>query len=563
MPMPTVHDQVIAAERKIDESWRRMTIPRGHFAASAWVLMTVCEDYMRLPLMADELAEVFSNERKYLQWIDDLKYGMKHVLAKLSAECPPGKLRRAPVRMNSSDYTASAKLLFDGMRFRAATIGFGAYHAGAEQCEIRGGVLTFLPAGSFDLRYRAREFQESAVAPNHPRAGSPILRIREWLHEPPPAVRAAIEMITVAAREVRSPGERDALATIFEQLPNTSYVLPSQWQSSFGNAAQITRILQGLLAHCAWSFLRVSMGEIFHGKTGVGLEWLAPVTTFDSLTEIVAQTASSPLDETRRILDLMTYGKNVQSPDPALQPFVSVGNGLWCYAPLFICGSSLERNFLALLARADVRAFDSASDAFELHMTEQLRSVLDRRPWKAVFNSHVPGGERAGEVDVIIIDPASRHVMILELWWAIPPGETREVLQRESTAQAKATQAVRKRDAANANLGRLLLRHGPRDRDGSWTVSCALVSETFLPISPLGGVPVLTRRTFQFALKQNDSLSDAYAWIASGEWLPIEGLHFTTEYDRTTIGDVTFVNLGVGVPEVGFAHAKRTLDPDA
>ncbi|MGN6105964.1 MAG: hypothetical protein ACTHU0_12730 [Kofleriaceae bacterium] len=174
--------------------------------------------------------------------------------------------------MNGDDYTASAKLLSDGMRFRAATIGFGAYHAGAERCEIHDRVMTFLPAGPFDLRYRARELQENTVAPKQPRAGSAILQINEWLYEPPPKVRTAIEMITIAGREVRSPGDRDALATVFEQLPNTSYMLPPRWKSSFGEAATICRILQGVLAHCAWSFLRVSMGQVFHGKTGIGLE---------------------------------------------------------------------------------------------------------------------------------------------------------------------------------------------------------------------------------------------------------------------------------------------------
>ncbi|MGN6105965.1 MAG: hypothetical protein ACTHU0_12735 [Kofleriaceae bacterium] len=196
-------------------------------------------------------------------------------------------------------------------------------------------------------------------------------------------------------------------------------------------------------------------------------------------------------------------------------------------------------------------------------MTDQLRHVLDRHPWNSVYNSHIPGGESAGEVDVIIIDASSRQVLVLELWWTIPPGETREVLQRESTASGKAEQASRKRDAAVANLTRLLSRHGCGDNDNHWIVSCALVSETFLPISPLGDVPVLTRRTLQFALKQHDLLLDACAWIASGEWLPVEGQHFTAEYDRTTIGNVTFRNFGVGVPEAGFAHVRSTLDLDA
>lgn len=64
--MLALQDEVIAAEREIDECWSRIPVPRGHFAASAWVLMTVCEDYMRLPLIDERLAESFSNKNKYL-----------------------------------------------------------------------------------------------------------------------------------------------------------------------------------------------------------------------------------------------------------------------------------------------------------------------------------------------------------------------------------------------------------------------------------------------------------------------------------------------------------------
>lgn len=558
--MSTIADQVKNAERAVDETWGRMPVPRGHLGAATWVLLTVCEDLMRMPLVADELADAFASSPRYLRWIDELKYALKHSLTKLGSECPAGSLRRAPSRMSGADYTAAADLMRLGMSFRAATIAFGAFHAGADRCEVRDGVLTFLPLDGADLRYRAREYMESTIAPNVPRAGSAILRVSEWLIEPPATVRTAIGMIRTQNRRVHSPADRDALDAIFEELPNTTYMLPPRWTSPFGDAGVVSRILRGVRAVCAWSFLRVTMGQVFHGKTGGGLEWLAPVTPRETLVDLVASIAGAPVDETRRLLELMTYGTAVQSPDPALQPFVLVGADLVCYAPLFVCGSSLERNLLALLARADSSAFDAASNAFEVHMTDLVRSVLEQRPWLSTFNSFVPGAQSAGEVDVIVIDSLSRQVLVLELWWMIPPGETREVLQRESTARAKAAQAARKREAALANLPALLTRSRLGANTDGWSVSCALVSESFLPISPLGGVSVLTRRTLQYALKRNDRLADVAAWIASEEWLPKEGEHFTREHDVSTIGDVRFSNLGVAVPDAGTAFARNTVD---
>ena len=76
-----------------------------------------------------------------------------------------------------TDYSAAAKRMQLGISYRAATIAFSAFHAGAERCEDRDGVLTFLPLAPVDLRYRARQHMGSTIAPNVPGAGSPILRI--------------------------------------------------------------------------------------------------------------------------------------------------------------------------------------------------------------------------------------------------------------------------------------------------------------------------------------------------------------------------------------------------
>lgn len=556
--MSTVEEQIANAERSIDDAWRRMPVPAAHLGAAKWVVLSVCEDLMRMPLIHDKLAEAFAGDLRYMHWIDDLKYALKHALSRLDGECEPGVLRRAPTNMNGDHYRAATKLLRTGMTFRLATIAFGAFHAGAERCELRDGVLSFVPAGDFDLRYRARELLENSIAPKAPRAGSAILRVREWLTDPPASVRNAIEMITVRTRKVHSPAESEALATIFAELPNTAYVLPTAWKSPFGDAATVSQILQGLVSVCAWSFLRVTMGEVFHGQTGVGLEWIAPVTTTSALAAQVAAIAGTPLDPTKRLLELLTYGGSVQSPDPALQPLVPVASGVICFAPLFVCGCALERNMLALLARADPKAFDAASDAFEDHMTDLLRDVLKGRPWSVVCNSHMPGASAAGEVDVIVIDPASHHVLVLELWWMIPPGETREVLQREATARTKTRQAARKRDAAQSNLPALLKRSKINLDATGWTVTCALVSESFLPISRVE-VPVLTRRTLQCALKRSDDLSKVAGWIASDEWLPKLGEHYTEEADITEIGGVRFSIRGVAVPEAGLVFARSTL----
>ncbi len=560
--MSITREQVKKAERAVDETWARVPVPVGHFGAASWVMLTVCEDHMRMPLVADQLREKFAGSSRYLQWIDELKYALKYSLARLGSDCRPGNLRRAPRRMNGSDYSAAADLMQLGIRYRAATIAFGAYHAGADRCEVRDGVLTFLPPVGVDLRYRARQHMEATIAPNVPGAGSPILRINEWLVEPPAVVRDAIERITIQNGYVESPADRDALAVIFAELPNSAYLLPPQWTSPFGAASAVSRILHGVLSVSAWWFLRVTMGQVFHGKVGGGLEWLAPVVPKETLVGLVADVAQAPVDNTRRLLDAMTYGTAVRSPDPALQPFVIVGADLVSFAPLFVCGSSLERNLLSLLARADSKAFDAASKAFEVHMTNLLQPVLAGRRWRSLFNTVVPGAQDAGEVDVIVIDPLSRHVLVLELWWMIPPGETREVLHREGNAKEKAVQATRKREAALANLPALLRRSGLEATDG-WSVSCALVAESFLPISPLGGVTVLTRRTLQHGLKRSERLADVAAWIASDDWLPRQGEHFTEEHDVSTIGGVRFSNLGVAVQDAGTAFARSTIDVES
>src|SRR5262249_18350144 len=151
------------AERSIDDAWRQMPVPAAHRGAATWVVLTVCEDLMRMPLIRDELAEARALDLRYMHWIDDLKYALKHALSKLDGECEPGVLSRAPTHMIGDHYAAAAKLLRTGMTFRLATIAFGALHAGADSCELKEDVLNFVPAGDVDLRYRARELLENSI----------------------------------------------------------------------------------------------------------------------------------------------------------------------------------------------------------------------------------------------------------------------------------------------------------------------------------------------------------------------------------------------------------------
>lgn len=536
--MTTLDQEVRSAEARIDRVIRTMPLDARDLETAIWTLLTATEDSLRLPLLNTKSPLVLSD---YVSSSDLTKYGLKHALNELRGRTYPQIFRKIPKSVHTTSYKQAFRLLQAGRNFQAAVAAFSAYYAGISECEIVDGVLHFRPAQDRDARYRMRDVLESMSGSEHP---SPLLKLINWTigDLPDPLLGEAAGTAVLVPGRITYVPNRMGEQFLFDDFASRRSLIPDDWTTPHGDKTTVERVLRALLAICAYHYLLVTRGASFHNVPGFGLASLVLRTSWDELRTRVERISGVSRASVAHILDLITYGERTVSPDPALQPLYPIGEDQVLCPTLMVCGSDIERNFLALLARADPTAFNDSSDVFERQMTDRLiTKALDHGRWSYWHNRTFRACRTAGEIDVLILDPVSKEIIVLELWWTIPPGETREVVQREQTSMGKIEQAVRKVDAVRSNLNALLNETCPGATTGGWTVSGALVCESFLPtLRSTSGISVVSRRTIQRMLARMTALAEVRTSLTNADWLPVLGRHFNPRTVECELGGVKF-----------------------
>lgn len=557
----TIKQTVDSAEQELDATVASLPLPTKDSTTAAWLLLTATEDALRLPLIAtkDQL-----HPASYIGLTDRFKYGLKHALNITSNRQYFGSFRRIPRTVDPDHYKQAITLLLKGAAYQAAVAAFSGYHQGMNECHVIDKELAFRPIANRDLRLRARDLLEATAGSGRTFGiRSPLLMMAEWLRTVPPTSIASHirSSIRLDHHRIVYTDTLDADRDVYTMLATGSEILPDDWFTSYGDKRTITSILRALLTIQALHSLTINHGARIKNIVGGSLPSIVLSIDRSRLISRIMNLTDIDRSTVTEIVRLLTYGQGVNSPDPALQPLISPGGEMLLCAPMLVCSSNLERNFLTLLARVAPREFHASSHVFEHWMTTRLLDALKARPWMQVVNKTIPVIRSVGEIDCLLLDPMSNTVVLLELWWQMPPAETRELNNREETALAKTKQARRKLDAVEKNLPDIL-KYLDLTSDGTWKCHAALVSESFLPSQKnTDNVFVISRRALQGLLVgPQQTLSGIWDAIERELWLPEEGRHFTTEIIHHQIGDVKFNTLELIPTELGALFALITMD---
>ncbi|WP_369941921.1 hypothetical protein [Xanthomonas medicagonis] len=230
---------------------------------------------------------------------------------------------------------------------------------------------------------------------------------------------------------------------------------------------------------------------------------------------------SSLQDETIGIfVDALTYGSGTSSPDPALQPFISVGCSRLLIAPSFWLSGNIERNLLSLQARRHPRSFDRQSGAFEKEMLRELGEskglTLNSSRTGIMLRS---GGEKE-EIDLLLWDEQAHIFLVCEMRAMLQPGDPREVLNRKKEIHRKVIQVQRKvkwiKDNPKSILNSLGMEVGL-----DWSIrGLVTVSGYGGAASDVSDINVIPFELFLAAFREAAALSDLVAWIDKLEWQP-------------------------------------------
>ena len=517
-------------EARVD-AWRaRIAIPSWTLRSAQYFLLALTEDHLRLRAIGVKAGEV--DPHQYGQWLDASKYMLKYALEHVRHL--PDEVMRVRPPIDEADWTLADKLLMAHRPWDIAVAAFTSAYAGGTRCyQVDENRYVF--RNTVPFRRQANDHLEASTVS----VSSPDTVLFRYLavaeRDLPKALRECC--IRMRRKDEKRPRITDAVLDEVDALVGARRpVLPEVWTSSLGSGREIARSLRNLwIAGVAHALVATNGGT---GRKFLNADGLVGEHTSSWLARIMSRNGGLPEASATNLVELLTYGRFVDRPDPALQFLFALRPGLLAVPWFMYVTCNAERNFLALLARTHRDEFDGASSAFEAKMTSELRDVLRERSWAALFNRTLQGEAAAGEVDAILIDAANRSVLVVELRWFLEPSESREVAEREKSGREKAKKATKKRDAVRRVLPSLLQQLSISS-DGDWSIDAVAVFDSYVPTPPAStDVPFVSHRALLSGILNFSRLNQLVAWVRSDSWLPTSGMDFVEVVASADYGDL-------------------------
>ena len=512
-------------ETLLDQAYLRHRIPHPNRVLTIWYCLTASEDSQRC--MFTELGAKMEMS-KIIFYLDRFKYSMRYALDRIAQEAHDKTAAPVPRPALEKYLKIAAGLMFAGIDHALASQICGALHAGsASASEEKDAWRVTIDDVRHDKAYGALELIGAAKRGLIDFA----TLIFHWIRNP----SAVPEIVNRIASSVTRNGELltyDYQGEFAEQLTQhvsaQPHLLPAQWRFAWGIENETTLLTNALALRCIYHVLAVHFGAGETGLRGGGLSNILLVISRDQLIHDLRLMTSLSESKIRAFCQFLTWGSGTSTPDPALQPLIPLGPGMFAIPCLHLLSSDQERNLLSLLARTDPGHFNAQSHLFERDMVAAL--LICSPPGDSVLRANIKAviDGAVEEIDLVILSEREGRMIICELRWMLGPGDPREVQNRKKVCLEKVAQLRRKvehvskqpRGVAAAILGR-------EAAISDWVVDGIVVIEGFAGTrSPNPRYPIIPARLFKLALNQAVSVSSLAEWCEGLSWLPKEGHHF-------------------------------------
>ncbi len=304
-------------------------------------------------------------------------------------------------------------------------------------------------------------------------------------------------------------------------------VLPSSW--SFDGIPILTirtfwkAVLTLALIHLAVAFRltgekHVKMIQLLTKPRDVLIDWIADCVGIEKRT-------------VGRLVDLHTYDRSSDTPDIAIAPFLSLGNGRLAASPWMLTSSSWERNFCAHVARTHPQLYGPTDRNLAKHFAGELVDIFRKAGFKATDSVKFDLDGVKGDIDLLVWSQSESYVMAIELKWMIATADFKEVLNRgEKTCLEKMQNQLPKyQKVLSAGAGEFVakafhLKSCPAIDD--W--SCGMVVRGFAGTPRISGEPhfFIADGLFAKEVERHTSLKDLSQWIKAKSFIPKEGQDF-------------------------------------
>lgn len=511
-------------ETNADQKFEAQVLPHPNYYVSAWYLLTQAEDAQRIWFTGTGNPD--DGVVEYL--VDKLKFSLRSCLAFASRKAVDRTNMRMPDKVNGNLYSRARAMIEAGVDYAVVMQVCGSAHAGSADIELSGDIYDVaVDDRHFDARYSAFELmrQSASREPDVPMSAL-IWAWMRWQERRPEVLQAISSSIRIQSRRVVYEFSPELCYGLSLSVPQRPLIIPENWTFPWGGRYDTVLLMNALGLRLLYHVCAIHFGSVDRGLRGGAEGDLLLCQSEEDWVLDIQKNSSLDLEQIRTFVRYLTYGNNVTSPDQALQPFVPLGGGVLGVPALAFLSSNVDRNLLTLQARVDPRSFDKQSKMFEQEMTGALE-----RAFKSKWVNVVPGrtysvASGREEIDLLICEPETKTVLVLELRWILPPADPREVQSKKVACHEKVPQALRKRNAVRESLAQVL--HSafalPIESPNRWRVEAAVVVEGFggAP-SADATIPVIPEWVLEAGVRRAQNLSALLDWLLSTAWLPVDG----------------------------------------
>jgi hypothetical protein len=531
----TLSQELRAAEAAVDSAYASNPLVKLPFAKAAWYLLGVAEDQIFMPQISGELKP---NELDAI--VDNLKFDLKHAFHWLRMSCPPGG--DIPTAHDSAEYQMADDLMELALSYLPFVAAFTFASRGLIEIQIHDSrLIPDLPTGK-ELQYEAydrllKPYADEATFGKALSRQATVADLRTLTSAVEAGLKVAGEHFTLTL----NPKLLQLAIARDKPTWDAIFTLPGDWQFSRYTLADFKSAFSALAAiaplHFEARFLAVAKGcrklgfaDCIFTSDRDGL--VRRVTRYSGLrSEIVANIIS----------DITLGARNLDLPDPALQPIIPLNKEHVALPAVLFGGSAAERNLLALMNR-----FPEERKIYARLVGQKEGLMRDRivrafqgagKPYRYWWGT-VPGPKLLPDVDLAIIDNPERACLLLELKWFIEPGESRELIQRSEEITKGVDQLVQLREGIKERYAPILDSIGIAS-DFALGLVVVSANATCSVIGRPRNLPVVREAHLVKQILQSATLLETISWLATEQFLPIEGKHFEVVKVHRTVGQWT------------------------
>ena len=341
-------------------------------------------------------------------------------------------------------------------------------------------------------------------------------------------------------------------------------VIPDNFQFPWGSGHETQMLINSFNIRCLYHILIVNSLAVEKQTLGGNNESIVlKISKKNLIDDISALTGELPQKNIETFIDFLTYGKNVVNPDPALQPIFPTQSEFLLIPCCLSMSNNTQRNVLSLYARTNDKSFNKQSKLFEESM------ILEAEPWLKKFkyyctNKTFSNSKSKEEIDVLILDPEQKFILLLEFRWFLQPGDAREVQQRINVCGQKVKQLERKIEYIRKDTFKILKNQFKDIKESeNWNVEgCVVIKGFGGRESRNSNIPIITLDVLNLGATEINNLSELYFWVKSKSWLPVEGIHYKSLIEEVDLDGVSVSRPALEIkvsPDTYLKHVASTL----